>query len=398
MKKLFISSGIILLLFSLSIEHADSIPAFARKYRMSCTTCHSPGAPKLKPYGDDFAGAGFKLSDQESPRYYVETGDSKLSLIRNFPLAVRLDGHLTYNNGNREKSDFGAPFLLKLLSGGEISEHLAYYFYAYIDERGEVAGIEDAYIMYDNLFDSELDIYLGQFQVSDPLFKRELRLTLEDYKIYTSTPGMSNINMKYDKGVMFTYGFNTGTDVIVEVLNGNGLNEANENHIFDKDKYKNVLGRVSQDIGDYFRIGAFAYYGKEKILTGDDSGELTNKVFMWGPDFTFSYKDNFELNVQYLTRTDEKNWFAGQAQNNIQTQGGLVEMVYSPKGEQSNWYLAALGNYVDSDLDYLDYKSATLHAGYLLRRNLRLVGEVSYNFTDTDNAYPYASIGFVSAF
>ncbi|MDZ7763881.1 MAG: hypothetical protein U5K00_05575 [Melioribacteraceae bacterium] len=29
-----------------------AIPAFARKYDMSCTTCHTP-FPKLKAYGDE---------------------------------------------------------------------------------------------------------------------------------------------------------------------------------------------------------------------------------------------------------------------------------------------------------------------------------------------------------
>jgi hypothetical protein len=37
-----------------------AIPAFARQYKISCTTCHAP-MPKLKPYGLEFAGNGFIL-------------------------------------------------------------------------------------------------------------------------------------------------------------------------------------------------------------------------------------------------------------------------------------------------------------------------------------------------
>ena len=64
----------------------EAIPAFARKYRMSCTTCHAP-VPRLaeKAYGDEFAGNGFVLADQEASRYYVETGDKDLDLIRETP-------------------------------------------------------------------------------------------------------------------------------------------------------------------------------------------------------------------------------------------------------------------------------------------------------------------------
>ena len=199
----------------------------------------------MKDYGEDFAGAGFKLEDYDAPGYYVDAGDDKLSLIRDFPLAVRLDGFVTYNMGGDNRGDFGSPYLVKLLSGGAISEHLAYYFYFYMSERGEIAGVEDAYLMYDNLFNTELDIMLGQFQVSDPLFKRELRLSLEDYQLYTAQIGLSRISLKYDKGVLFTYGFDTGTDLALEIVNGNGIEEADPFHVFDRDKYKSYLGRIS---------------------------------------------------------------------------------------------------------------------------------------------------------
>lgn len=174
-----------------------------------------------------------------------------MSLIRDFPLAVRLEGHVTYKSQTSQQgldeaqSDFQTPYLMKLLSGGAISDKLSYYFYFYMSERREVAGVEDAYLMYNNLFGTELDIMAGQFQVSDPLFKRELRLTLEDYELYKSQVGVSDVNLTYDRGLMLTYGFDTGTDIVVEIVNGNGIPEADEFHNFDDDKYKNFLGRLS---------------------------------------------------------------------------------------------------------------------------------------------------------
>jgi hypothetical protein len=80
----------------------------------------------------------------------------------------------------------------------------------------------------------------------------------------------------------------------------------------------------------------------------------------------------------------------------VKTQGGFAELIYSPKGDMSNWYLTGLFNWVDSDVDALDYTSATLHTGYLLRRNVRLVSEFTYQLSGTK--YGKANIGFVSAF
>jgi len=403
MKKNLLLFPVVLLFLIVFSEKAETIPAFARKYRISCQTCHAPAMPKLKPYGDDFAGAGFQLQDYESPRYFVETGDDKLSLIRDFPLAVRMDGFITYNFSNEDKPDFAAPYLMKLLSGGNLSKHLSYYFYFYMDERGEVVGVEDAYLMYNNLFNVDLDIYLGQFQVSDPLFKRELRLTLEDYRLYTAPVGMSEISLKYDKGVMITYGAPTGTDVIVEVVNGNGLNEANDFHVFDKDTYKSFVGRLSQNIGSVLRLGVFGYYGKEELVNFEVSNNsaITNEVLFVGPDATVTPGNKLEVNLQYLIRTDSRVYLQPSSAlpvTDIRTEGFLGEIIYSPQGDQSNWYTMGLYNYVNSDLEMANYHSATLHLGYLLRRNVRLAGEYTYQFTDADNAFSQVSLGFVSGF
>ena len=383
-------------------ENLQAIPAFARKYRISCQTCHTPVTPKLKDYGDAFAGNGFKLEDYEAPRYFVETGDDKLSLIRDFPLGVRMDGFVKYNFSGQEKSDFSSPYLVKLLSGGELSDHLAYYFYFYMDERRKVAGVEDAYLMYNNAFNTDFDIYLGQFQVSDPLFKRELRLTLEDYHVYTAPIGMSRISLKYDKGVMLTYGLPTSTDIIVEVLNGNGLVEADGFHVFDKDKYKSFVGRISQDIGGFLRLGVFGYYGKEE-MTNTENNTITNEAAFIGPDATISISDKVEINLQYMLRTDSKIYPDRSSTGTLEelkTDGILGEIIYSPKGDQSNWYAVGMYNYVNSDYDIADYQSVTLHFGYLVRRNIRLVGEYNHVIDDyyNDDDYGQVSFGFVSAF
>jgi hypothetical protein len=395
---IFISMGILI-----SLQTTQAIPAFARKYSMSCMTCHNP-VPRLKPYGDSFAGAGFRLADKEAPRYYQETGDRLLSLVRDFPLAVRMDGYLTYEDlgDDARGSDLKAPFLMKLLSGGAISDRISYYFYFYLFEQGEVAGVEDAYLMYNDLFNIDLDIYVGQFQVSDPMFKRELRLTLEDYHIYTVTPGISNINLGYEKGVMITLGTNFGMTVVGEVVNGNGIGEADEKWRFDKDKYKDFMGRISQDIGDFATIGAFAYYGKEKLLPGEDIPSL-NEAFLWGPDLSIQLKKIIQLNVQYVQRSDSRVLVASDdefmEQKDIATYGAIGELIFTPKGDDSRWYLVGLYNLADSDMDMFDYESATFHAGYLLRRNIRLISEFTYRFeTNTTDPAWRTSLGFVSAF
>lgn len=389
MKKITLLLACFIVFFSL-FETSFGIPAFGRKYNMSCQTCHSP-FPKLKAYGEEFAGNGFVLSDKDAPRYFLKTGDDDLSLLREIPVALRMEGYLTYNNKNSEQSDITAPYLLKFLSGGSIAPDIAYYFYFFFSERGEVAGVEDAFIMFNDLFGSDLDLYVGQFQVSDPLFKRELRLTFEDYQIYKTAAGFSNANLTYDRGIMLTYGLPTGTDFTLEILNGAGIGHANILRNFDDDKYKNVMLRVSQDIAEGFRIGGFGYFGKEK-LSDNLNNNFENSVTILGPDFTLKLEDQLELNFQYVARVDDK---PTPFSNDIKSNGGFAELIYTPEGDESKWYGVALYNWVKSDLKPLEYQTGTLSLGYLLRRNIRLIGELTYNF---ENKFAQFSTGIIAAF
>ncbi len=376
-----------------------AIPAFARKYRMSCTTCHAP-VPRLKAFGEDFAGNAFMLEeDQEPKRFFYDTGDEMLTLMRELPIAVRFDAFVQYDYQDEEDVfDLKVPYGIKLLSGGNVSKHIGYYFYFYMSEQGEVAGIEDAYIHFNDLLGQDLDIMVGQFQVSDPLFKRELRLTFEDYEIYKVKVGRTPTNLTYDRGFMVLYGAPFGLDAVFEFVNGNGKDVPVDGH-FDSDDWKNVLLRLSQSIGPV-RVGGFGYLCNSVAEVYGETVE--NEHYYWGVDGTVDYRDILQLNVQYIERHDDNPllWPPPMATART-TRGGFAELIWSVNGEMGRTFVTALYNYVESkrggpiEKVYYKYNTGTLSLSYLLRRNLRLVAEGTYN--DTDEAFRFVG-GFVSAF
>lgn len=382
---------------------SNAIPAFARKYKFSCTTCHAP-APRLKAYGEDFAGNAFQLPDGEEPsRAFHETGDDLLTLQRDYPIAVRFDAYMqgTYHEERGGMNDLKTPFGIKILSGGNISSSVGYYFYFYMSEQGEVAGVEDAYIHFNNLFGTELDILAGQFQVSDPLFKRELRLTYEDYLIYKTRVGASPTNLAYDRGLMFLYGLPTGTDIVFQVVNGNGIGEKGETGFFDADEWKNTFLRVSQQAGPV-RLGGFGYLCNTRMSNADNE-EASEKLFdnrhyYWGVDGTVDFKDRVQLNAQYLERYDENpNFDADKPSEDVKTSGGLVELVWLVRGEMGRPFVTLLYNFIESDYEELDHeglnlerlnhRSMTAGFSYLLRRNLRLLAEATYEAEHEDYSF-----------
>jgi len=252
-----------------------------------------------------------------------------------------------------------------------VTRNISYYFYFYVFERGEVAGLEDAYLHFNNIRGSEFDVMAGQFQVSDPLFKRELRLEFEDYLIYRFRPGESQANLTYDRGLMFTYGFDFGLDLVAQLLNGNGIPAA-EDRVFDVDTQKASALRASQALGPV-RVGAFGYYNEEKNEFG-----TRNDVYYAGADGTIG-NDKLELNVQYMRREDSNAFFVAPDSTDTKTNGGFVELTYLPNGHESRWLFTGLYNQINSGGDMYDARRATVSASHLPARNLRFIIEYTYD-------------------
>lgn len=376
---------------------ADAIPAFARKYRVSCQLCHNP-IPKLTEFGETFAGNGFRFSAEQPARDTIDTGDRLLELARDLPLAIRFDAFAQGFTNGESGTDLETPYNLKVLSGGSISSKLSYYFYFYLFERGEIAGVEDAFIYVNEIAGLPVDVAVGQFQVSDPMFKRELRLEFEDYAIYRAQIGEQPADLTYDRGISavaelgaFTL---TGT-----LLNGNGKGEARENRRFDDDLIKNLFAHVSRPITSNLRLGVMGYYGRQ---TEEADGDVENDLWMAGADVTLNI-GRLELNGQYIHREDDAPTFAAD-EPEAKTDGGFAEAIYM--FADGRWYATALYNLIYTDRPLLDvrlggpaninrWQTISAGGGYVLRRNFRLMGEFGW---DTEQEATRWTLGLVAAF
>lgn len=382
-------------------QSAWAIPAFARKYRVSCSQCHAP-APRLNAFGEAFAGNGFEFAVSEPGRDTIATGDPLLRLQNDFPIAIRYDAYLRAQNnvsGGQNSVDFQAPWVIKLLSGGQVSDKISYYMYFLMSERGEVAGLEDAYIQFTDVAGSGVALLVGQFQVSDPLFKRELRLEYEDYQPYRVRVGLAAADLTYDRGVMAVWSPREGTDVSAQLVTGRGLNHASANRQYDGDDAKSTMVRISQDVGPV-RVGAFGYRGYE-VASG-----TRNTITMWGPDATLPLGSVGELNASFVRRVDRDPFFGTCSVANpcpgnaiipfgTTVNSGFAEAVFWPQGATGRLFFTALYNWIDSDRPvvslrlgeqnqgegYLSrYQTGSAGIHYMYRRNVRLLSEIGWDF------------------
>jgi hypothetical protein len=355
--------------------------------------CHAP-VPRLTAFGEQFAANGYRMSPDQEPTDTIGTGDPLLALARDLPIAMRLDAYVQAYSKGQVATDFAAPYLIKVLASGPLSRTLSYYMYVNLLERGEFGGFEDAILIANDLA-GRVDASLGQFQVSDPLFKRELRLSFEDYAAYRVRVGDEVANLTYDRGLMAGVEV-AGFDLTAMVLNGNGIGAVNSERQFEDDGFKTVAGRVTRDLVDGVRLGVFGYRGKS------ESEGFSNRVTIFGGDGSFTL-GAFELNGQYLHREDTNPLFSGTAER-VKTDAGFAEALFRPAG--SRWHAFALYNLVRADQSVLNvglggegsldrYETLTGGVGYLVRRNLKVSGEMTW---DTVRERMRWTLGFVTAF
>lgn len=380
-------------------SRAEAIPAFARKHQLSCSTCHAP-FPRLKPYGEEFAARGFRMEDpsQEPSRATYDVGDPLLQLPRDLPLAVRLDGYASWKQDRIAESDVEWPWAFKILSGGPISKSASYYLY-FLVEEGDVVGLEDAWVQFRSIFGAPVDFSAGQFQVCDPMFKRESRIERADYDVFKTHVGRTRVDLTYDRGIILAWRAPAKVDAIVQVVNGNGIEAASDEQ-FDRDDYKNVALRVVRTFGPA-RVGVFGYWGRERAPEAEGTG-ATNRTTWLGPDLVLDLGERWAFSLEYLERRDDDPDFSGYDGSSYKTRGGFAELHFFPAGQNGRYILSALYNRISSD--YGDAgaafedptgESAFVTFQYLFARNLRGIVEAG---RDLEADATRVSFGLSTAF
>jgi hypothetical protein len=362
--------------------------------------CHAP-VPRLNAFGEAFAANGYEFAVGEPPRDTIGTGDALLRLQNDLPLAIRYDAYiqaLTNPTSNQVSFDFKTPWVIKLLSGGQVTDKVSYYVYFLMTEGGVVEGLEDAWLQFTDIAGSGVSLQVGQFQVTDPMFKRELRLEYEDYQPYRVRVGLATADLTYERGLTAYWSPRAGTDFAFELLNGRGLNGASGSGQYDGDDAKSGVVRLSQDIGS-LRVGAFGYRGREV-----EAGRR-NTISIWGPDATIPLGSVGELNATFVQRKDTDPFFGTCSVANpcpgnetapfgTTVNSAFAEAVFWPQGQTGRLFFTALYNWVDSDRPvvslgvgeqdeppgYLSrYQTAAAGIHYLFKRNVRLMGEAGWD-------------------
>ena len=385
---------------------AQAMPAFARQYGVSCAVCHD-AFPRLNAGGDAFVAGNYRLPNWRDTA--LDVGDERLALPRTLPLALRVQAFLQTRSGkdidpatgataNESRADVQAPYLVKLLSSAPLSEHVSFYFYGIFAEKGgnnEVI-IEDAWFSYDDLFGTGVAAQLGQFQVSDLMFPREVRLTFQDFYAYRAA------GITYDRGLILDRAFGP-VDLALGLVNGNGIEQnfsidspgyRRPDKMFDNDTDKSYFGRVGFGLGPV-DVGLFALAGRQASaagFAGSSTGSRQTNKRIAGVDLSGTVAGNVHWFAQGLWNRWDGFLDAAPARD-FDWFGGFAGVDYV---RNDRWAFSLLYNFAEADefegtgtiYEGIAMNSLSAGVSYYIMRNLKLVAEVNADLLEVERSGP----------
>jgi hypothetical protein len=254
---------------------ASAIPAFARKYETSCTTCHVI-YPKLNSYGEGFRNSGYRFvgNDEElvkqadipmgadAWKHVFPHGTWPGALPRYVPLAIRgAFGAAYWPDDDLRKSSFQTPWEASILWGTTLGEKISTYGKVNLDG----GSLDRAFVR----FNSILGNTLGENSFNIKLGK--LEPTTVPYSLTRfvgiSVPLLYGINRSQGD---FTYGMRQRGMEIDGIIGHHfkySVGASNGSNGFrDDNNTKDIFGRIS------YKIGGIGIDGYSKVL--EEGGEL----------------------------------------------------------------------------------------------------------------------------
>ena len=143
---------------------AQAIPAFARKYDVNCTVCHTR-VPRLNRTGERFLENGYQLPGTEDGGTAKKSllGDLTLDNVSNY-LGFRLRGNIlrsveyarrargTNIAGNpQDRTEFGFPEVFSLFAAGTVTNNVGFFVELESNLEEDETGIERAFLTFNNL-------------------------------------------------------------------------------------------------------------------------------------------------------------------------------------------------------------------------------------------------------
>lgn len=333
------------LVFFSFIDSGFSIPQFAKKYGVSCFTCHA-AVPKLNAFGEAFRRNGFQAPGTMDPTPVWQQDVLPLS---GMPHPMFMRKNVTNNmavatttgipSGKTLSIDtFNNAF--ELFSGGTAGDHLSYlaFLELHIDPDITAGGEEEEdghggstgggssvasigthldwefhqfFITYNNLFSNsntgKLNVRLGFFHLDVPFVSlRKMTSEMSPNLVYSLSPVAGGFNLNMRQLGVSAYGglgsMRLRLDYEVAFVNGT-------NNLLDTNEDKDLFFRAAINRNDRLRVGALYYKGRQNIGGGSNLSVRADNFTRLGFDLKYDFPRGLSVFGQWLRgKDDDIDW------------------------------------------------------------------------------------------
>ena len=191
---------LVAILLVLAVDQSWAIPAFARKYKTSCMTCHN-GFPKLTAFGDAFRRNGYQFPagtdaefTKEEPVSLGSEGNKKAfpeaiwpgSIPATSPISFFLNGEMDYNPKVEPRVTFGGlGNSIEAVAAGTVGEDVSFWGHFILNSDGTVE-LNRIFLIFSNLIGDSYALNMRVGVIEPSLFSFSThRSWLEGYWLTT---------------------------------------------------------------------------------------------------------------------------------------------------------------------------------------------------------------------
>ncbi len=359
---------------------AVPVPSFARRYNLSCSTCHTV-FPALNEYGELFRAKGYKLPgsggtlEGEEPLALGPEGNSEgarpasqipfIDIPATSVAGFQVLTDFRYRNDAEVTNEFTGISSVGLIFGGNMGERFSFFGNVALVENGKFEGIDRLFLQYNPSLG--FNVRVGQFEPRAIPFsnhRRLLRVTPYLNGVFPIIPAQNFFGFSPNQKGVELFGRFAGPggrgdlQYAVGLINGEPggafealegghgpaaelthvLEEAYEEHggDFDFNNQKDYYARLNYLtwLRGTFSIGGFLYKGTSGFLMDTEDPESFvrdgNDFDRWGLDVRWDQENGYLAllgSVQFfndhLTRTQ-------MAEPSARIDTGEVQFYFSP--------------------------------------------------------------------
>jgi hypothetical protein len=176
---------------TLGAHREAAIPAFARKYNMACSACHTAW-PELNSFGQSFKDNGYQLGNDRDSPIWVNPAYIPFAIRTTPQWRMERTTHQPVDDGlggTVEKTITQSGFDISgadLLMLGTLYKNISFGFIPTVAD-GEGVGIEAAFVRFDNLFKSRwANLKVGKFEMDNMLSEKRGMMLSSNGAFYQS--------------------------------------------------------------------------------------------------------------------------------------------------------------------------------------------------------------------